>query len=735
MSRSGGYIHRYATHPRRWWAVGAIGALVAAGLIALLAGQGDGGATRIYGATAADPLPYDGRSPAIPPAKTERVLVELPRPALGASAQRAKLPDRRQRFYVRSLEQESRALVSALEARGAKLRDVVTFERTWHGFAATIRAKDLPALQSLGARVRANRRFFPAFSQPVPAAGQDAPAPPADAPKVTLLAGGVANSTGYDAVDRDSRPLPSTDLRDPQRREVGGQPLFNALLSLGVRVRVVRVSTLDNGEEAARTDTLLAGLERTVDPDRDGDTSDHDTTALIGVQAPYAGFADAPEAVAVRAAERLGTTVVAPAGENGTGTGTIGSPAPAAVAVGALGAPQAIARTALRVGDVAVTQAAVLAGTPPAEALKTSRPPAANTTAALLVADDKVNGTLAVVEAGANPTARVAAAAGAGAAAVLLADPRSGHVLPTMPAGRVAVPVLGVTGAAAEAILGQDAGATAETSGLTPPKGPFTSGNRSRFAAAGPAYDGTKTPALVRPGSIVAAGELITGSAVAAARVAVDAARGLDIATAPDTEAAPAAPAPVTVSALSASAPGDVSFTLGAFDRGDVSARPPRADHRRPRRPARADAHQGGLRDRGGAPHAARRRARRAARRLRLLAAAQAARPPRPRRLRVPRRGPRAAAEAADHRRLDTHRRQVRTVTLYTRAGCHLCEEAERALGTLDVPFHLDRVDIDSDDELFKRYLERIPVVAVDGEELFDFEVDVAALRRKLLAA
>jgi glutaredoxin len=69
-------------------------------------------------------------------------------------------------------------------------------------------------------------------------------------------------------------------------------------------------------------------------------------------------------------------------------------------------------------------------------------------------------------------------------------------------------------------------------------------------------------------------------------------------------------------------------------------------------------------------------------------------------------------------------------VTLYTRDGCHLCEDAERVLAAHGIAFV--RVDIDSDDELFKRYLERIPVVAVDGEELADFEVDVVALRNKL---
>jgi len=73
-------------------------------------------------------------------------------------------------------------------------------------------------------------------------------------------------------------------------------------------------------------------------------------------------------------------------------------------------------------------------------------------------------------------------------------------------------------------------------------------------------------------------------------------------------------------------------------------------------------------------------------------------------------------------------------VTLYGRPGCHLCDEARAALLRVraDVPFELREIDIDGDDELFKRYLERIPVVTLNGEELFEFEVDEAALRRRL---
>jgi len=76
----------------------------------------------------------------------------------------------------------------------------------------------------------------------------------------------------------------------------------------------------------------------------------------------------------------------------------------------------------------------------------------------------------------------------------------------------------------------------------------------------------------------------------------------------------------------------------------------------------------------------------------------------------------------------------MRTVTLYGRADCHLCDDARAALARVRAthPFSLVEVDIEADDELFKRYLERIPVVAVDGEELFEFFVDEERLRGKL---
>jgi glutaredoxin len=76
----------------------------------------------------------------------------------------------------------------------------------------------------------------------------------------------------------------------------------------------------------------------------------------------------------------------------------------------------------------------------------------------------------------------------------------------------------------------------------------------------------------------------------------------------------------------------------------------------------------------------------------------------------------------------------MRRVVLYTRVGCHLCEEAERGLREerTAAPFDLERVDIDRHPELARRYGVRVPVVAVDGEELFEYEVPVDLLRARL---
>jgi glutaredoxin len=73
-------------------------------------------------------------------------------------------------------------------------------------------------------------------------------------------------------------------------------------------------------------------------------------------------------------------------------------------------------------------------------------------------------------------------------------------------------------------------------------------------------------------------------------------------------------------------------------------------------------------------------------------------------------------------------------VVLYTRPGCHLCDDAramlERARATL--AFDLLERDIEDDEALLRRYLERIPVIEIDGEEAFELLIDETELHRHL---
>lgn len=74
-------------------------------------------------------------------------------------------------------------------------------------------------------------------------------------------------------------------------------------------------------------------------------------------------------------------------------------------------------------------------------------------------------------------------------------------------------------------------------------------------------------------------------------------------------------------------------------------------------------------------------------------------------------------------------------VVVYSRPGCHLCEEALAAIVALHEEgyrFALHEVDIESDELLLRRHLERIPVVEVDGVEASELVLDQAALRARL---
>jgi glutaredoxin len=74
-------------------------------------------------------------------------------------------------------------------------------------------------------------------------------------------------------------------------------------------------------------------------------------------------------------------------------------------------------------------------------------------------------------------------------------------------------------------------------------------------------------------------------------------------------------------------------------------------------------------------------------------------------------------------------------LVLYARPDCHLCDEARAGLEKLladGASFELEEVDIDSDDELLRRYLERIPVVELEGEIVSELWLDENGLRARL---
>lgn len=73
-------------------------------------------------------------------------------------------------------------------------------------------------------------------------------------------------------------------------------------------------------------------------------------------------------------------------------------------------------------------------------------------------------------------------------------------------------------------------------------------------------------------------------------------------------------------------------------------------------------------------------------------------------------------------------------VTLFGREGCCLCDEAREVLLRVrdQRPFELRERDIEGDEALLRAYLERIPVVTIDGVEVFEFFVDESELLRRL---
>ena len=386
----------------------------------------------------------------------------------------------------------------------------------------------------------------------------------------------------------------------------------------------------------ARTDQLLAGIDRAVDPNDDGDAHDAVRVALVGVDEPYAAFSDGPEARAVHGALALNTLVVAPAGNDGAAGpayGSVGAPAaaPDALAVGATDgrAQTSTVRVVLRRGiDVLFDGQVPLAGSVvPAHALKLAaaeprtieRPDGATSVA--FVDQNGVSlvaGRAALAPSGDNPLSAALAAAHAGAAVVLL----YGQSVPPgslRAAAALGVPVVVVPTAPALAMLaatraGINSGIVI---GAVKQQPNSASGEVAGFSSQGLAFDGGVKPNLVAPGVALATSEpgrapdgsalygTVNGTSGAAATVAGAAALLIQMRPALDGSAIASLLTGYADPGAAITASGSGSLDLGASAVGEIVASPtalalgpctgPRwkatQTHRRPERldaPARA---------------------------------------------------------------------------------------------------------------------------------------------------
>jgi hypothetical protein len=549
--------------------------LLAAAAAALILGAGDH-------APAGASVAADGRSPRVPAAHRVRVLVDLRRPSLGERLASEKLDPAAQRAHVASLEGEARALLSALRAKGVKTIRPVIYARAWSGFAVTLATNDLPAVQALGLRSEPVRRFFGAAAELSPAGGARAAAAPAPAgggrargrgTAVALLDSGVDRRAGrlkgrvtpiYDAVDRDRDPSPRG------RREVHGTAMAGVLaaeLPKGDRIASIRVAGRQRDADGApelevgTTDQLLAGLERAVDPNGDGAVDDRIPIALVGVSSPYSAFPDSPEAESVRAAQAIGTLVIAPAGNEGPAAGaygTIGAPAaaPEALAVSALDGGAAPGAPRVDVGLATERGRAKLDGTLLGGGRRALRAPATTLTGpsqagpravGRVPGDDplqylavdarpKARGHVVVVPLraqGQRPSIaqRAVAAAGAGAAALIVCDPDSSRPPAPLPAGAAdGIPVIGLGGDDARRAL-ELTRSPGGLAFLSTPRARRAGGSTRPAAASsrGPTYGLELKPDLAAPGTAETlapggAAVFASGSSIAAARVAAMAA-------------------------------------------------------------------------------------------------------------------------------------------------------------------------------------------------------------------
>jgi hypothetical protein len=264
----------------------------------------------------------------------------------------------------------------------------------------------------------------------------------------------------------------------------------------------------------ARSDQILAGLERAVDPNQDGDAHDAARVTLVPLVEPFAAFPDSPLSRAVEGASTLDSLVVTPAGNDGPSGpafGSIAGPggAPAALTVGAVDLrPREVVVPSLVRSELTVLTRRPLE-------LLTATTPVDNTTLEIVSVPagksldrhgvSRLAGRAALVEAGTSPRRAAERVAEAGAALVLL----TGDRLPSGAIGldpRLGVPVLAAPTSLLEEVRAQRAaGRTTWLSlGRATTIPSSSAGRPASFSSWGLSFGGEVKPDVVAPGVAVA---------------------------------------------------------------------------------------------------------------------------------------------------------------------------------------------------------------------------------------
>ncbi|HET8528124.1 MAG TPA: S8 family serine peptidase [Gaiellaceae bacterium] len=495
----------------------------------------------------------------------QRVIVVLRTPSLAqrVAAAGGIASTEQERAWTNATLSAQKLLISRLALQGVTLRPDFTFARVLDGFSATVDPSAIPIVErdenvagvypvrvaypsSISSRVLARSDFGPdsGHRADIGMAGVDgrgvtiALLDTGVDPAVPFLRGRVQH--GIDIVGGDAGALAATSPADPTQLERHGTQMAGLLVGAGgpgglagvatgasvlpIRVAGWQPDALGHYAIYARSDQVIAGLDRAVDPNGDGDAHDAARVALVALAEPFAGFADGPEARAAAGALALDTLVVAPAGNDGgagAGYGDIAGPggAPAALTVGAVDARRQVddARIVVRAGLTTLldgTAAVAGAVRPPkrldlAVAVPRGTLGAVRRTAPRLTdffsrrGISLVAGRAALVPIGASPAPAAARAAAAGASAVLLYG--AGANLPAGGLGlddSVPVPVIAVPTRAARAALTRLAKGQPVTVALGRAASAVNAsdGRVAAFSSSGLAFDGTVKPDLVAPG-------------------------------------------------------------------------------------------------------------------------------------------------------------------------------------------------------------------------------------------